>query len=113
MENSNNINRGNIASLLLGITAIITLVISFIIGNLEVFIVSVICSILAIIFGAIGIKKKEGKALGIIGLTIGCIALIIEIIIFLFFIISMIIIMGELGGIIYFIQGMKAFTSVP
>ena len=65
MDNSNNSNGFSIASLVLGIIAIVLFCIPY---------VSLPGGILAIIFGAIG-KNKGGKGMAIAGLVLGIIAI--------------------------------------
>lgn len=109
------ISRVNIASLILGVLAFIVLVISVGILHLEfisLYLCAVLASILAVIFGAIGVRKK-GKMLAIIGLIIGCINLAIELAILLLIIIGSMVIIGTVGGYVGFIEILRAFTSVP
>ena len=65
MDISNNSSAFSIASLVLGIVAVILFCVAY---------VSIPAGILAIIFGAIG-KNKGGKGMAIAGLTLGIIAL--------------------------------------
>lgn len=64
---STNINGFSIASMILGIVAIVTLWLWFVSG---------ICAILALVFGIIGIRKS-GKGMALSGIITGSIALLI------------------------------------
>lgn len=109
------VSRVNIASLVLAILAFILLIIAVGVLHLEflsLYLCAVLASILAVVFGAIGTRKK-GKTLAIIGLIIGCINLAIELAIFLLIIIGSIVIVGTVEGYVGFLQLLKEFTSVP
>lgn len=66
-----------VASLVLGILALIGFALPI------PFFVEII-SILAIIFGALGAKKPQGKGMAIAGLVLGIIALVIRLVIWIF-----------------------------
>lgn len=65
----------SITSLILSIAALVCMFLNSFL--------SLVCSILAIIFGAVG-RKKGSKGIGTAGMIIGIIALVIEIIILIF-----------------------------
>ena len=64
----------SIASMVLGIVSVVTLCVSY---------VSVVCAVLAIIFGIIG-RKKGAKGMAITGLVLGIITLSIDIFMIVF-----------------------------
>lgn len=72
MEENTKINGFNIASLVLGIVSIVLWCMWFI---------SIPCSILALIFGILGIKK-QGKGMAIAGIITGAISLVIWVVLF-------------------------------
>ena len=71
MDNSNNTSAFSIASLVLGILAIILFCVYYI---------SLPCAILAIIFGAIG-KSKGGRGMAVAGLVLGIIAVALDVLV--------------------------------
>ena len=71
MDNSNNTSAFSIASLVLGILAIILFCVYYI---------SLLCAILAIIFGAIG-KSKGGRGMAVAGLVLGIISVALDVLV--------------------------------
>ncbi len=80
----------------LSITSLVLGIASFVCIAINTFL-TILCAILAIIFGAIG-RKKGAKGIGTAGLVLGIIALVIEVIIIIF---AMMLVFHVAGSLVY------------